>query len=127
MPGPILIVGHMRIPAANVAKFREIAGALVTATRQETGCLGYAFSEDVTEPGYFHIAERWADEAAINAHNQTAHLAAFMGALPALGPSDLRLARHQSTGEHLLFGSSRPCGSRAPGRFNRLHPDSRHG
>lgn len=105
MPGPILIVGQMRLPAANVGAFREAVAALVDATRREAGCLAYNFAEDALEPGLFLISERWADEAAINAHNKTPHLAAFMGALPGMGPTDIRLARYQTTGEQMLIGT----------------------
>lgn len=105
MSGPILIIGHMKVSAENAAGFRAAASALIAETRKEAGCLGYNFSEDIGEPGLFNIAERWADEAAVAAHNKTAHLAAFMGALPALQPTGIRLARYQTTGEHMLFGS----------------------
>jgi quinol monooxygenase YgiN len=98
----ILIVGHMRVPAENVGRFRDAAAALIASTRQEQGCLAYAFAEDIGDPGLFHIAERWADEPAISAHNKTAHLAAFMGALPAMGPTAVRLARYDGVEEKIL-------------------------
>jgi len=100
----ILIQGYIKVAPENVAKVKELAGPLVAATRQELGCLAYAFAEDLSEPGLIHIAERWADDAALDAHNKTPHLAAFMGAMPALAPSAVRIARYDAEGEKVLIG-----------------------
>ena len=100
----ILIQGHMKTTPENVAKLKAAAGLLIAATRQEPGCIAYAFAEDIAEPGLLHIAERWADDAALAAHNKTPHLAAFMGALPGLGLTGVRVARYESADETILAG-----------------------
>jgi quinol monooxygenase YgiN len=38
------------------------------------------------------------------AHNKTPHLAAFMGAMPTLGVSGVRIARYDASGETVLIG-----------------------
>jgi quinol monooxygenase YgiN len=100
----ILIQGHLKTAPENAAKLKAAAAPLIAATREEPGCLAYTFAEDLGEPGLIHILERWADEAALDAHNKTAHLAAFMGALPTLGLTALRLARYDAETEHLIAG-----------------------
>lgn len=100
----LVILGHLRTSGENVAKLKAAAGTLVAATLQEAGCLGYSFAEDIGEPGLIRIAERWADEAALAAHNKTPHLAAFMGALPSLGILEARIVRYEASGEKVLIG-----------------------
>lgn len=100
----ILIQGYIKVSPDNVARLKEAAAPLIAATRQEAGCLAYAFAEDIGEPGLIHIAERWADDAALAAHNKAPHLAAFMGAMPTLGVAGVRIARYDASGEKVLIG-----------------------
>ena len=98
----ILIQGHLKTNPDDAAKLKQAVAPLIAATRQEPGCMAYAFAEDVAEPGLLHIVERWADDEALTAHNQTAHLAAFRGALPTLGVTGFRVARYDCAGEQVL-------------------------
>jgi len=100
----ILIQGYIKVSPENAAKLKQAAAPLIAATRQEPGCVAYAFAEDIGEPGIIHIAERWADDAALAAHNKTAHLAAFMGAMPTLGITGVRIARYDPSGQTVLIG-----------------------
>ena len=86
------------------AKFKAAAATLIAATRQETGCIEYAFAEDIGDPGLFHIIERWADDASNAAHSKTPHFAAFSQALPAIGLTGIRIARYDAAEEKVLLG-----------------------
>ncbi|MBY0565394.1 MAG: antibiotic biosynthesis monooxygenase [Hyphomonadaceae bacterium] len=101
----ILIQGHIRVAPETIAKLKAAAAPLITATREEPGCLAYSFAEDIADPGLVHIAERWASEEALDAHNRTAHLTTFMGQLPALAPQAIRVARYDGAGERVLVGA----------------------
>jgi quinol monooxygenase YgiN len=57
----------------------------MTATRAEAGNEAYTFSADVEDQGRFHVTEQWADQAAIDEHMATPHLAALMGQMGELG------------------------------------------
>jgi len=105
MSATILIVGHLRTSPENAAGLREASAKLAAASRAEQGNIAYSFSEDVNEPGLFHFIERWADDAALSAHNSTPHLAAFLMSLPALGISSFRTARYDAKTEILISGS----------------------
>jgi quinol monooxygenase YgiN len=59
--------------------------AMIAASRDEAGCLGYGYAEDVLEPGLIHVTERWTDRAALDAHVATAHLAAWRAQWAVLG------------------------------------------
>lgn len=101
----ILIVGHLQTSPDNAGKLEEAAAALVAASRAEPGNIAYAFAEDIGTPGLLHFIERWADEAALAAHNSAPHLAQFLMALPGLGITSVRTARYDRDTEMVLTGS----------------------
>ncbi|MEQ1618875.1 MAG: putative quinol monooxygenase [Terricaulis sp.] len=80
----IFVEGYVRLPPGALEQFMPAAEAQIRASRQETGCLDYAYARDLLEPNTLRIAERWQDEAALEAHFQTAHTAAFNQALASL-------------------------------------------
>lgn len=73
----IFVEGWVRLPPGAIDDFLPAAEAQIRASRAETGCLDYAYARDLLEPNTLRIAERWQDEAALQAHFQTAHTAAF--------------------------------------------------
>jgi quinol monooxygenase YgiN len=77
----ILVTGQMDIDPDKRDEFVDLIRPLMTATREEAGCDHYAFTADVEDPGRFHIHERWEDDATMDAHSKSEHLAAFMGSL----------------------------------------------
>lgn len=58
--------------------------AMVAASNTEEGCIAYAFTQDLLQPGVIHIVEKWKDEAALAAHFATPHMAAFGAAIGGL-------------------------------------------
>lgn len=59
---------------------RDALTTLVAATRQEEGCLAYDLYESAGAPGVFVTVEEWTDQAALDAHMRTPHIAAALGA-----------------------------------------------
>lgn len=57
---------------------------MVAASNAEEGCIAYAFTQDLLQPGVIHIVEKWQDEAALAAHFATPHMAAFGAAIAGL-------------------------------------------
>jgi quinol monooxygenase YgiN len=55
---------------------REALNTLVAATRDEEGCVAYDLFESTAAPGTFVTVERWTDQAALDAHMGTPHIAA---------------------------------------------------
>jgi quinol monooxygenase YgiN len=87
----LIVAGTVRVPPANVDAFRPHMIAMMTASQAEDGCYAYGYAEDVGEPGLMHIFESWRDQAALDAHFQTPHMAAWRAAWPQFGVSDRRL------------------------------------
>jgi len=87
----LLIVGTLRLPAENLRAARPIMKHMVDASRAEDGCVEYAYAEDVFEPGLIHVKELWTDQAALNAHFASAHIAEWRAAWPSLQIGDRNL------------------------------------
>lgn len=78
----LIIQGAIRLSPADADKLEPAAIEMVQATvSQEPGCIVYAFARDLSDPGLFHIIERWQDQAALDAHFATAHMAKFQAAM----------------------------------------------
>ncbi len=73
----LIVSGKIRINPASRDKALALIEPLVRNTRTEEGCLSYGFYEDVTEPNSFRLYEEWKDQAAREAHMQTANMATF--------------------------------------------------
>jgi len=87
----LLIAGTVRIPAEKVAEARAAGRRMIEATRAEDGCVQYAFAEDVVDPGLIHISEVWRDQAALDKHAASAHMAEWRKAGRELGVHDRNL------------------------------------
>jgi quinol monooxygenase YgiN len=98
----IIVAGTLRAPPENLARFRPHMEAMLAASRAEDGCLDYAYAEDVAEPGLIRVFEVWRDQAAIDAHFATAHLAAWRAAWPQFGVSERRLTAYEVAAERPL-------------------------
>ena len=98
----LIVAGTVRVPPANLDGLRPHMAAMLAASRAEDGCFGYTYAEDVAEPGLIHVFERWRDQAALDAHFQSPHLAAWRAAWPSFGVSDRRLFAYDVASERAL-------------------------
>lgn len=89
----LLIVGTVRLPAKNLERARPAMRAMAEASRAEPGCLEYGYAEDVLVPGLIHVKELWQDQASLDAHFASSHIAVWRAAWPRLGigERDLRV------------------------------------
>lgn len=92
----LLIMGTVRFPADNMERARPAMRAMVEASRAESGCLHYAFAEDVLDPGLINIAELWEGEAALAAHGKTPHMAEWRRAGAELGIAERKLNLYET-------------------------------
>ena len=98
----LLIAGTVRVPPENLERFKPHMQAMLTASRAEDGCQEYSYAVDVAEPGLVRVFEAWRDQAALDAHFQAPHLAAWRASWPALGVSDRRLIAYEVASERSL-------------------------
>ena len=95
----IVVVGRVRTDDERREEFLRIGRAGVAASRQDPGCLNYGLFEDADERNTFVFVEEWEDQASLEAHFATDHIAAFMSALPATlaAPPDVQFHTIEST------------------------------
>ena len=98
----ILIAGTVRVPPENLGAFKPHMDAMLTGSRAEDGCLTYSYAVDVQDPGLIRVFEAWRDQAALDAHFQAPHMAAWRAAWPQFGVSDRRLSLYEVAAERAL-------------------------
>jgi len=98
----LIVAGTVRVPPENVAGLRPHMAEMLAASRAEDGCAAYSYAEDVTEPGLIHVFEVWRDQAALDAHFATAHMARWRAAWPSFGVSERRLFAYEVASERPL-------------------------
>jgi quinol monooxygenase YgiN len=87
----LLIVGTIRLPAEKLSDARPIMRAMVKHSRAEDGCAEYCYAEDVLDPGLIHVKELWRDQATLDRHFASDHLADWRAAWPKLEIKDRNL------------------------------------
>ena len=75
------------------AALRATLTALTRQSREESGCLEYTLLEDPDDPARLSIYERWADTAAIDAHDRTPHVTEFVARFDELLAEPLAVRR----------------------------------
>ena len=95
----IVVSGVIEVAPTDTAPAKEAAIALAHETRSESGCRFYAFYEDIEAPGVFRVFEEWDDDAALKAHFETPHMAAFRARLADIGilRRDVKIYRMSGT------------------------------
>ncbi len=86
-------MGTVRLPPENLPAAKPHMQAMIDASRAEPSCLHYAYSQDLFDPGLFHVIEQWRDRDALKLHFQTPHMMAWRAAWPSLGVTDRALVQ----------------------------------
>jgi quinol monooxygenase YgiN len=74
------VVATIPAKAGSEDGIRAALTTLAEATRQEPGCVSYDLHESASAPGTFVTLERWTDQAALEAHLASDHVAAAFAA-----------------------------------------------
>jgi len=64
----IIVTGNYRVPAEQRDRFMDSKQDQVARTRQESGCIEYAYSADAHEPGLVRLIEHWESMDDLQAH-----------------------------------------------------------
>ncbi len=98
----LIVAGTVRVPPENLDGLRPHMTAMMAASRAEDGCLAYGYAEDVTRPDLIHVFEVWRDQAALDAHFKTPHMAEWRAVWPSFGVSDRRLIAYEVASQREL-------------------------
>ena len=64
----LIVAGHFVVDPADREAFVAGRAEAMVATRTEDGCLEYVMAADPVDPTRVILFERWADQAAFDAH-----------------------------------------------------------
>ena len=81
----VIVSGTLEFSGEAIDAVLAAMATVVISTRQEAGCISYAFYRDLTSPTVFRIFEEWESQTHLDAHLQTSHLAKFREALKTCG------------------------------------------
>ncbi len=84
----ILVIGHFRVPVENLAAIRPLMRKVIAATVQEDGCIEYAYSEDLAEPGLIRVSEKWRERPCLAAPFAAPHMKTWQEERAGLGLYD---------------------------------------
>lgn len=76
----IHVMARINVKPESAAAARDILTTLVNASRKEAGCIAYELFQRPDAPHVFQTVERWADQAAVDAHMTTPHIGAAIAA-----------------------------------------------
>lgn len=91
----IILAGIIRVPVENIERAKPVIETFVKAVRTEPGCIEFAFAWDVIEPGLVRIFEKFDDQAALEAHRATPHVAVWRKAQTELGIGGRELTQYE--------------------------------
>ena len=96
----VIVIGTFAVDPARRDEFLAERLERMRTSRAEAGCLEYTFASDPLDPGRVLLTERWADQAALDAHLATPSSAAA----PAVVPHDVSIVIYDVAGERTLGG-----------------------
>ncbi len=76
----LIVAGTMEVEPDHRDRMLEAVAPMVSATRAEPGCRAYVFSPDPDDPAMVHLYELWDDQAALDDHFASDHMAAWRAA-----------------------------------------------
>jgi quinol monooxygenase YgiN len=100
----IIIMGTIRVAAGEIERLTSVMQKQMAASQAEEGCDQYDFSRKVGEPETLLISERWRDQAALDAHFASSHMAEFNAALTAAKILSMNVVAYEVSGSRQLMG-----------------------
>ena len=89
------VVAHLISKPDSIDETREVLLGLIEPTVAEAGCITYELHQNTADPTDFTFIEEWTDDASLDVHLESAHLAAAREKLGDLlaEPADIRRYR----------------------------------
>ncbi|MBA3811827.1 MAG: antibiotic biosynthesis monooxygenase [Caulobacteraceae bacterium] len=102
----IIVEGWVRLAAEEIERLRAAAVEMMRQTKAtDPGCLEYAYAVDLAEPDLLRVIERWADQAALDAHFASPHMAMFRQAMAAATIEGASIKAYQGENIRVLMQS----------------------
>lgn len=101
----IIVLGKIMAAPGEADRLQGAMAIIMAETAKEDGCVQYVFSRAVNDPDRIIISEIWRDQAALDAHFKTPHMAAFNQAISGANLLGVSVKAYDATGERQLVGS----------------------
>ena len=95
----MIVAGTVKMKPGDIAKVKDAAIEMMTATRAEDGCIEYEFSEVIGEPGTMRIFEKWESWDHLRAHFEVAHMGVWLEAMKAVEVTDRGISVYDQIGD----------------------------
>jgi quinol monooxygenase YgiN len=95
----LVVAGVIQIDPARRTAGEAAFEKMRAATLNEEGCLEYQAYADRADPGTLFMFEKWKDQAALDAHFTSAHMAEFGAALAGLGVRGMDVRKYVVSSE----------------------------
>ncbi len=95
----LIVAGEIRLDAAKRAEADAVFGKMRAATLKEPGCIAYQAYSDRDDAGTVFMFEKWDDQAALDAHFASPHMAEFGAALGGLGVTGMDVKKYEVSSE----------------------------
>lgn len=92
----IIVSGQIRIQPGSLGVALPLIRTMEQATHAETGCIAYRFYTDPQDETILFVYEEWADATALQAHGESAHMAAFRAEWPSFLAEPPKLNRYDA-------------------------------
>lgn len=93
----IVITGEIEFHPEDAWPAAYEALRMMEASAKEDGCLAYRFYSDLLNPRRLRLYEEWRDQAALDAHFASPHMAVFQKAISSFRILDRRINRFEVT------------------------------
>jgi quinol monooxygenase YgiN len=90
----IVVTGSFRLPVERLAEARPAMERVIAASREEPGCLAYAYAEDLLEPGLIRVSEAWVNGEVLAKHFDAPHMKRWQEERETLGMSARSITMH---------------------------------
>jgi quinol monooxygenase YgiN len=91
----LVVAGTIHLDPAKKEEATAAAIEMMQATRAEPGNIEYAFTWDLVDEGMVRLIEQWEDQAALDAHFDAPHMAAFMARIGGLGITGMDVKKYE--------------------------------
>jgi len=74
----IVLIAKNKVNKSNLEEFLSLAQIMVENTRKEAGCLYYDFVQDKADESLYYFVEKYVDQAAVDAHNNSSYFQTYI-------------------------------------------------
>lgn len=95
----LIVAGAITLDPAKRDEADAAFEKMRTATLEEPGCIEYQAYSGRNDPGTVFMFEKWQDQAALDAHFASPHMAEFGAALGGLGVTGMDVKKYEVSSE----------------------------